>query len=346
MKAQLVYFKEWMNPIGPEILGATNAFELTRLSFDDDPEINWKAFETSHGYQALPSTETEERFYPGVEMVERCPDLLAVSVAGAGYDMIDVPVITEAGILIVNQTGANSESVAQHTIGLMLNLCKQINQSNLAIHRSDRQWTRWNYTGHEMTDRTLGIVGLGQIGRRVAEIAKVFSMNVIAYDPYLTATDFAQRGAKSVELEELLSTSDFVTVHCPLTDETQNMIGTDQFGVMKPECIFISTARGGIHDEAALESVIKNRQIAGAGVDVFLAEPPVHEHPLLRFDNVIATPHNAGITSDCLFNMGKYAADQWVDIWAGKRPPRFKNPDAWDKYSRRFEAITGRPVVG
>lgn len=345
MKARLVYFEKWSDPIGPEILDATNSFELTKLSFADDPEISWKAFETAHGYQALPSTETAERFYPAAEMIERCPDLLAVSVAGSGYDMVDVDACTRAGILVVNQTGSNAESVAQHVFGLMLSLCKQIHQSNLAIHQRDRTWTRWNYTGDEVTGRTLGIIGLGHIGRRIAEIAKVFAMHVIAYDPYLEDEDFAERGAAPVDLEELLASADFVSINCPLTAETQGMISTAQFDVMKPNSIFISTARGGIHDEKALERAIENKQIAAAGVDVFLSEPPAFDHPLLRFDNVIATPHNAGITTDCLFNMSKYAADQWVEIWAGKRPPRFKNPQAWDKFSHRFEAITGRPVV-
>ena len=345
MKARLVYFEKWMDPVTSVILDKAGTFETIKLSFADDPETNWKTFETAHGYQALPSTETDELFYPGEEMIRRCPDLLAVSVSGAGYDMVDVDACTQAGILVVNQTGANAESVAQHVIGLMLSLCKQITQSNLAIHHHDRAWTRWDYTGHEMTDRTLGIIGLGQIGRRVAKIAKVFSMNVIAYDPYLTAQEFNERGAKSVSLENVLATSDFVSINCPLSDETNGMISTDQFNAMKPSCIFISTARGGIHDEVALEKAIANNQIAGAGVDVFLTEPPHHEHPLLRFNNVIATPHNAGITTDCLFNMAKYAADQWVDIWSGKRPPRLKNPDAWDRYTKRFEAITGRAVL-
>lgn len=322
-----------------------NAFELKELSFADDPEVNWRAFEDAHGYQALPSTETEERFYPGAEMISRSPNLLAVSVSGAGYDMIDVDAMTNAGVLIVNQTGANAESVAQHAIGLMLTLCKQINQSNLAILRSGRDWTRWTYTGHEMTNRTLGIIGFGQIGTRVCRIAKAFNMNIIACDPYIAPEEFTSRGVKSVSMDELLATSDFVTVHTPLTDETNGMIGTAEFAAMKPEAIFINTARGGIHDEAALEHAIETKKIAGTGVDVFEVEPPAHDHPLLRFDNVIATPHNAGITSDCLFNMAQYAAEQWIDIWAGKRPPRFKNPDAWSKYTERFKSITGRSVI-
>jgi D-3-phosphoglycerate dehydrogenase len=228
---------------------------------------------------------------------------------------------------------------------LMLNLSKKINQSDRATLRDGRDWSRWTYTGAELTGRTLGIVGLGKIGRRVSEIAKVFSMNVIAYDPYLTNTDFAERGAKSVSLEELCKSSDFVTVHCPLTDDSANMIGAKQYNAMKPSAFFIQTARGGIHDEVALENAIANNKIAGAGLDVFMAEPAAHDHPLIGYDNVIATPHNAGITTDCLFNMGKWSADQWLDIWAGKRPPRFKNPDVWAKYSERFKAITGRAVI-
>ncbi|MEZ7878915.1 MAG: hydroxyacid dehydrogenase [Rhodospirillales bacterium] len=345
MKANLVYFDRWMDPIGPEIINASGSFEMTKLSFKDAPEINWKAFEKAHAYQALPSTETEKLFYPRRDMVKRCPDLLAVSVSGAGYDMVDLDACTEAGILVVNQTGANAESVAQHAIGLMLNLSKKINQSDRATLRDGRDWSRWTYTGAELTGRTLGIVGLGKIGRRVSEIAKVFSMNVIAYDPYLTNTDFAERGAKSVSLEELCKSSDFVTVHCPLTDDSANMIGAKQYNAMKPSAFFIQTARGGIHDEVALENAIANNKIAGAGLDVFMAEPAAHDHPLIGYDNVIATPHNAGITTDCLFNMGKWSADQWLDIWAGKRPPRFKNPDVWAKYSERFKAITGRAVI-
>lgn len=343
--ANLVYFEKWMDPIGPEIMNGSNDIDLKRLSFADDPEVNWKAFEQAHGYQALPTTETELEFYPNRDLIMRSPNMLAVSAAGAGYDMFDVDACTEAGILIVNQTGANAESVAQHVIGLMLNLSKQIAQADRAIHRVGREWTRWDYTGQELTGRTVGIIGLGQIGRRVSEIAKVFSMKVIAYDPYITEQDFEERGATSVELDALLSQADFVSINCPLTDETEGMISGPQFEAMKPSAIFISTARGGIHDEAALEKVIEAGQIAGAGVDVFVAEPPAHDHPLLRFDNVIATPHHAGVTTDCLFNMGKYAADQWIDIFSGKRPPRFKNPDAWPKFSERFEKIMGRPVI-
>ncbi|NQV99473.1 MAG: hydroxyacid dehydrogenase [Rhodospirillales bacterium] len=342
---KLVYFEKWMDPIGLDILSAGGDITVQQLTFSEKPAVNWAQLTSAHGYQALPSTETPEEFYPGQEMLLRCPDLLAVSVSGAGYDMVDVEACTQAGVLVVNQTGANSESVAQHALGLMLSLCKQINQTDRAIHRPQRDWTRWDYTGDELTGRTLGIIGLGQIGRRLAEISKVFAMNVIAYDPYLSDADFAERGATSVSLDTLLATADFVSVHCPLTDETRGMIGDQEFRAMKPNAIFISTARGGIHDEVALESVIAGNAIAGAGVDVFVTEPPAHDHPLLKYDNVIASPHNAGVTTDCLFNMGKWSAEQWLDIIAGRRPPRYKNPDSWGRYADRYKRIMGKPVV-
>jgi D-3-phosphoglycerate dehydrogenase / 2-oxoglutarate reductase len=341
----IAYFDKWMDPVGPEVLAKETHINLTQMNLGAPAETSWKLLEAAHGYQALPSTETPEAFYPGPEMLARCPNLLAVSVSGAGYDMVDVDACTKAGVLVVNQTGANSESVAQHALALMLNLSKQIYQSDRAIGRPERGWSRWDYIGNELTGRTLGIIGLGQIGRRLAEIAQVFSMNVIAYDPHISAADFKERRAASVSLEQLVEQSDFVSIHCPLTDETANMVGDAEFSAMKSSAIFVSTARGGIHDEAALEKAIETKSISGAGVDVFLAEPPAHDHPLLRFDNVIATPHNAGITNDCLFNMSKWAADQWIDIFAGKRPPRYKNPDSWETYAARFEKIMGRPVI-
>jgi D-3-phosphoglycerate dehydrogenase / 2-oxoglutarate reductase len=342
--ANLVYFENWMDPIGPETIATSTSIDLMKMVFADDPDVTWRVLEAAHGYQCLPSTETEERFYPGAELITRCPNLLAVSVSGAGYDMVDVDACTDAGVLVVNQTGANAESVAQHVIGLMLCLTKQIIQTDRAIHRTDRSWTRWDYAGNELTGRTLGIVGLGKIGRRLSEIAKVFSMNVIAYDPYITAEDFSARGATSVALEDLLAKSDFVSINCPLTAETKGMIGAPEFEAMKSNSIFISTARGGIHDEVALEKAIATKRLAGAGVDVFNAEPPAHDHPLMRFENVIASPHNAGVTTDCMFNMAKWAADQWINIFNGKRPPRFINPEVWPKFSERYSAIMGRPV--
>lgn len=338
----LVYFDELMDPTGVEAMGGLTDVEVIQLSQSGDEDEIWSALARAHGYQLRPSTETQKQFWPSREFLARCPNLLAVSAAGAGYDMVDVAACTETGILVVNQSGANAESVAQHVIGMILALAKQIIQSDRAIRRQGRDWTRWNYTGHELTGRTIGIVGLGNIGRRVAALAKAFNMRAVAYDPYISDDDFRERGAARVEsLAELFANADVVSINCPLTDETRGMVGADLFAGMKPTGLFITTARGGIHDEAALATAIAEGRIAGAGCDVFVTEPPAHDHPLLAFDNVIVSPHNAGVTLDCNLNMTDYAVQQWNDIFDGRYPPRLRNPDVWESYRARFAALFG-----
>ncbi|MBU2531897.1 MAG: 3-phosphoglycerate dehydrogenase, partial [Alphaproteobacteria bacterium] len=188
---------------------------------------------------------------------------------------------------------------------------------------------------------TLGIVGIGQIGTRTAEIAKAFRMNVLAYDPYVNAEQAEARGARKVDWETLFSQSDYISVHCPRNAETLGMINADAFAHMKPTAYFVTTARGGIHDESDLARALDAGQLAGAGLDVWWDEPTPIDHPLLKFDNVIATPHNAGVTEEAMENMGVWAAEQWIEIFKGKVPPRLVNPEAWDKYRRRFQGRLG-----
>jgi D-3-phosphoglycerate dehydrogenase len=345
---RLCLFDRWMDPVASGYL-TDHAPQLgvSILSFADGDDHNWSTLSAAHGYQCLPSTETPEKFYPTADLLARCPDLLAVSVAGAGYDMVDVDACTAAGVLVFNQSGANAESVAQHALGMMLTLCKQMIQSDRAIHSEDRNWDRWTYMGSELTGRTLGIIGLGNVGRRLSAICgSAFNMRVIACDPYISDQDFIDRGAEKASLETVMSEADFVSIHCPLTDETSNMIGAPQFDMMKSEAYFVSTARGGIHDEEALEAVLASGRISGAGLDVFVEEPPVHTHPLLAYPNVIVSPHNAGITSDCLFNMALSAAQQWTDVFVGKPPRLLINPEAFDKFAKRFEIVFGISVKG
>jgi D-3-phosphoglycerate dehydrogenase / 2-oxoglutarate reductase len=195
--------------------------------------------------------------------------------------------------------------------------------------------------------KTIGIVGLGNVGSRVAELCRgLFAMPVIAYDPYLSAEEMERRGARKVELDALMSQADFVSINCPLTEETRGMIGAGQFARMKPTAFFITTSRGFIHDEDALTQVLKAKKIAGAGLDVWAKEPPPTSHPLLAFDNVLVSPHMAGVTREARANMGKIAAEQLVDALDGKPPPRMVNPEAWPAYARRFEQIFGsKPVA-
>src|SRR5205807_3700522 len=194
----------------------------------------------------------------------------------------------------------------------------------------------------EAHGKTIGIVGLGNVGRRIAALCEgLLGMKVLAYDPYLTAGEMTARGGEKVELDELLSRSDYVSVSCPLTRESRGMIGAREFALMQPHAYFITTARGFIHDEAALLEALNNKLIAGAGLDVWAKEPPPPEHPLLQFDNVIASPHTAGVTREARENMGRIAAEQMLDALDGKRPPRIINPEVWPAYAKRFERTFG-----
>ncbi len=340
----LVFFDTWMDPVAERILGAEKDVRLQRLSFADAERDNWRALEAAHGYQLLAGYEIREPFVPKRPLIARCPNLLAVSTTGAGYDIIDVDACTEAGVLVVNQSGANAESVAQHVLGMMLVLTKQIVQADKRMRRDAEDWTRWDYQGRELTGRTLGIVGLGNVGRRVSALVKIFGMRVIACDPYITDQDFRERGAERVALEDVFRDADFVSINCPLSAETRGMVGAKLYALMKPTAYFITTARGGIHDETALAEALAAGRVAGAGLDVFEPEPPPLDHPLLAFDNVVVSPHNAGVTDDCTHNMAVYAAEQWITIFNGLRPPRLINPQVWPRYRERYRRLFGVPV--
>jgi len=165
---------------------------------------------------------------------------------------------------------------------------------------------------------------------------------VLAYDPYLTAAQTAARGAEKAEhLHALLGQADYVSINCPHTAETRGMIGTREYAAMQPHAYFITTARGGIHDEAALAEALRDKRIAGAGLDVWEDEPPPTDHPLLQFDNVLVSPHIAGITRQSRHNIAKIAAEQLLAVLDGKRPPRLLNPEVWPAYCDRFERIMG-----
>ena len=259
--------------------------------------------------------------------------------------MIDVAACTAAGVLVVNNSGANAVSVAQHAMGQMLCLMKQIAQTDKAMRR-DPAVDRQEFVGMELTGKTLGIIGLGNIGRRVAAYAHPFGMDVIAFDPYLRDKDFTERGAQRVSFNEVFERSDVISLHCPLTAETRHMIGRAEFQAMKPSAYFQTTARGGIVDEAALVDALNAGEIAGAAVDVLEDEPNGSGHPLSKFENVLLSPHNAGITHECNYNMAKAAAEQWQAIFSGARPPRLVNPEAWPAYQARYQRITGEALKG
>jgi D-3-phosphoglycerate dehydrogenase len=338
---RLVYFDSFMDPIANAIISKRDDIDLVRLEYDTQEADNWEEMTQAHGYQIQPRGELREPWFGDAALIARCPNMLAISSTGAGYDMIDVDACTAAGVIVVNQSGTNWEPVAEHALGLMLSLTKKIAQSERAMKRTPNL-DRRAYAGNNLRNKTVGIIGIGHIGRRVAELCGVlFNNTVLAYDPYLTAEQIASRGATKVELDELLRRSDYVTVHCPRSNETFGMFGASQFAAMKPSAYFINTARGGIHDEAALTEALHEQRIAGAGLDVFLKEPPDPAHPLLNMDNVVASPHIAGMTIETMTEMCVATALQWLTIFDGGVPPRLVNPEVWPRYSERFAELLG-----
>jgi D-3-phosphoglycerate dehydrogenase len=301
----------------------------------------------AHAYQISSARgEINPEFYADKPLLMRAPNLLVVSTNGVGYDTVNLQACTEAGVLVVNPAGGNRESVAEHVMAMMLCLSKRIIQVDRFMRR-ESDFNREGFMGNEILGKTIGIVGLGHVGTRIAELCRgLFAMRVLACDPYLTEAEVTGRGAEKVTLDDLLGRADFVSINCPLTDETRGMIGARQYALMKPQAYFINTARGFIHDEAALAEAIGQKKIAGAGLDVWEKEPPPQDHPLLRFDNVLASPHNAGITREARFNIAKVAAEQLLDTLDGKRPLNILNGEVWPIYAERFERSFGSAPSG
>jgi D-3-phosphoglycerate dehydrogenase len=338
---RLAYFEKFFDPVAERTLAARPEIELARLHYESPERDTWSEMSRAHGYQIQPRGELREPWFGDAGLLRRCPSLLALCSSGAGYDMVDVEACTAAGVIVCNQSGFNKEAVAEHALGFMLSLSKKIGFSDKALRR-EGVLDRFKFTGNDIRGKTVGVVGIGQIGTRTAELCRgLFGMTILAYDPYLTAEQVRERGASKVELEELLRRSDFVTLHCPRTKETMGMIGRAELALMKPTAFFISTARGGIHREDELAEALRAGKIAGAGLDVFLEEPPRPDHPLLAFDTVIASPHTAGVTQEALYDMALATAEQWITIFAGSVPPRLVNPAAWPRYAERFERLLG-----
>ena len=337
----VIRFNHWIHP--DMIARFEREPDVELVTFEQDQvEPAWSAMATAHAYQiSAAKDELAPQWQANAALLERAPRLLCVSSGGAGYDTVDVAACTAAGVIVVNQAGGNAQSVAEHTFGLLLDLTKRISETDRLL-RTSRGYTREQLMGREISGLTLGIIGIGHVGRRVCALAQAFGMSVLANDPYVDADEIARRGAEKVDFMDLMSRSDVVSVHCPRTPETFGMIDAQAFAVIKPGATFITTARGGIHDEAALEAAMANGRVRAAGVDVWDVEPPPLDHPLLKRDNVVATYHTAGVTAEARSRMANYASEQIIDILGGKRPPRLVNPEVWPAYRKRFERIMGQ----
>ncbi|TDW81640.1 D-3-phosphoglycerate dehydrogenase [Kribbella pratensis] len=229
------------------------------------------------------------------EALAAAKKLKVVARAGVGLDNVDVKAATQAGVMVVNAPTSNITSAAELAVALLLASARRVPAANEALKKGE--WKRSKYSGVELFEKTVGIVGLGKIGVLVAQRLAAFGMNVIAYDPYVQAGRAAQMGVRLATLDELLATSDFISVHLPKTPETIGLIGDEQLHKVKPEVIIVNAARGGIVDEQALYSALKEGRVAGAGLDVFASEPCT-DSPLFEFENVVVTPHLGASTDE------------------------------------------------
>jgi phosphoglycerate dehydrogenase-like enzyme len=267
------------------------------------------------------------------ETVSRADKLIAVGRFGVGYDAVDVSACTAADVVAFITPGAVDRPVAEATVGWMIALTHNARVKDRLVRTGE--WDeRAKFMGAELRDRTLGLVGLGGIARKVIELLKGWGMNPpIAFDPYANPAAAGQLGVKLVPLDELLKTSDFVSIHCPLTDQTRNLIAKRELGLMKPDAYLLNTARGGIVDEDALFDVLKDRRIAGAALDCFAEEPVTRPSRFAGFDNVILAPHSIAWTRELFRDIGRCVCQGMVDLSLRCKPRGVLNPEVFEKTS-------------
>lgn len=248
------------------------------------------------------------------ELIERATNLKVIGRAGVGVDNVDVAAATRKGIVVANAPESTVVSAAEHTIGLLVALARNIPQAHAAL--KDGRWERSRWGGVELADKTLGVLGFGRIGRQVARRALGLGMRVAGYDPFVVPERFRELGADHVEsAEEVLASADFLTLHLPLTDETRGFLGTDALALVRPGVRIVNAARGELVDEAALAQAIRDGRVAGAALDVFSAEP--YSGELLELDAVVVTPHLAASTDEAQDRAGVIVAEQVVAALEG-----------------------------
>jgi D-3-phosphoglycerate dehydrogenase len=245
------------------------------------------------------------------ELMDYAPRLRVVGRAGVGVDNIDVPAATARGVVVMNAPDGNTITTAEHTIALLIALARNVPQANSSLKAG--KWERKHFIGVELQGKTLGIVGLGRIGRVVASRARAFGMNLVAYDPFMSPEQARDLEIELAPLDDVFARADFLTVHTPLTAETRGIVGREAFAKMKRGVRVINCARGGLVDEDALYDAIKSGTVAGAALDVFTTEPPPADHPLLRLDEVIATPHLGASTTEAQEGVAFTVAEQMRD---------------------------------
>jgi phosphoglycerate dehydrogenase-like enzyme/2-keto-3-deoxy-L-rhamnonate aldolase RhmA len=263
--------------------------------------------------------------------LKNAADLLAIGRFGVGYDSVDVPACTAADVLLFIAAGAVDRSVAEATVGWMLALSHHARVKDKLVREAC--WDeRSKYMGSELRDRTLGVIGFGAIGRELVRLLAGFGMNLpLVYDPFVSAADVVAARARPVSLDELLAGADFVSIHCPLTDETRHLIAARELGRMKRTAYLINTARGGIVDEPALEAALREGRLAGAALDCFAREPLTAPPGVAAFDNVLLAPHCIAWTDELFRDVGRAVCRGLIDLAEGRVPRGVVNPEVLDR---------------
>ncbi|GBD84327.1 D-3-phosphoglycerate dehydrogenase [bacterium BMS3Abin02] len=263
-------------------------------------------------------------------LMERAPDLRVISRTGSGYDKVDLGAATARGIVVCNAPEGPVISTAEHAVTLMMMVAKNVKRSEAEL-RAGGSDIYARHVGIELDGRTLGLVGFGRIARRVAEIAAGLNMKVAAFDPYVESADFPASVTRYSGLEDLVGSSDVVSIHVPLTAETSGLFGAELLGAMKPGSILVNTARGALVDLPALADALDSGRLFGAGLDVTDPEPLPPDHPLPARTDVVVTPHVSAGTAGAKCRIFKVAFEQVMQVLGGHRPRHVVNPEVWDR---------------
>jgi D-3-phosphoglycerate dehydrogenase len=268
-------------------------------------------------------------------LMAACKKLRVVGRHGAGLDTVDIPAATRLGVAVVHAPGSNSQAVAEHALMMMLVCAKRTLQIDKATRSGD--WgARGGARNIELGGKTLGIVGIGNVGRRVAKFAGAIGMKVLAYDKYVPADEIRRRGAEPVaSLEALLPQVDVLTCHTPLTDETRGMINDKTLALMKDGAIYVNTSRGPVQQERALFEALTRGKLAAAGIDVWEEEPTSRDNPVLNLPNVVVSSHVAGVTREANRQMAVQCAGEMLRVLRGEKPDVLVNPDVWPRLGQR-----------
>ena len=267
------------------------------------------------------------RIYDG-DLMDRYPEVKAICRTGIGIDNVVVPDATARGVAVCHTPDGPTLSTAETAITLILAAVKQIKRVSRAFAEQPGKDYLSGYQGMEVFGRTLGLIGLGRIGSRVARLAVALGMRVVAYDPYVTDEKAAETGVERVDrIEAVLARSDVVSIHAPLTEETRHLMNAERFDQMKQGAFFVNVSRGGLVDEQALFAALDRGSLTGAALDVFDPEPPSADNPLLQRDDVIVTPHIAGVSVASRERMWRMAVSMALQIWNGEKPDHVVNPE-------------------